>query len=590
MVFAMAMPAMATDNTYNAVETNTITISSTKGHTYEAYQIFKGKVATQDEKAYVLSDFDWGDGIDRTRTIGESPEKSFSDVINEVLQLSYEAIELPEGETKATWDPTDAKLVAAALQQGGETVAKEFAQAIEPFLSDQYTESVPMPGDDTKYTIDVSAKGAGYYLIKDADDSLKDDPGEAYTAFMLQVIGHSDVTAKSGAPSSEKKVKDVNDSKDEGEKDWQDSADYDVGDQVPFQLSATIGDQYDEYEHYYFAFHDKQSAGLGDPENLKVYVDTNKDGEFSGDDGDIEITPYEAVSNPGGYELKKPGSEEGCTFEIIIYDLKLIKAVATGTIIRAEYTSKLLDSATVGNPGNSNEMHLEYSNNPNSEYNGTPGDEPDTGETPDDIVIVFTYMVDVDKIDDGGASLKGAAFKLEKWIPETDAETDTKGSWEPVKEFELKDGDATKFDFTGVDDGIYRLTETETPAGYNTMTPNPVYFEITAEHKEAEIGEGNKKIVVTKLSAASGEFNEETGEFTAYKVEEGEPTKGLAFSVSNDSLTNGNGTLETDVVNKKGTTLPETGGIGTTIFYVVGSVLVLAAVILLVTKRRMKSE
>ena len=99
--------------------------------------------------------------------------------------------------------------------------------------------------------------------------------------------------------------------------------------------------------------------------------------------------------------------------------------------------------------------------------------------------------------------------------------------------------------FTGLGAGTYTITETKTPAGYNTIAP--ITFTLT--------------------------FNAETKTFSS--------------SIPTVVIVGEDNTLDTTIVNKAGSTLPETGGIGTTIFYVVGSVLVLAAVVLLVTKKRM---
>ena len=152
-----------------------------------------------------------------------------------------------------------------------------------------------------------------------------------------------------------------------------------------------------------------------------------------------------------------------------------------------------------------------------------------------------------------------------------------KGEWETVTTTQMLG--ATTFDFEFADDGIYRLEEIDTPDGYNTMSPNPIDIQVTAEHDMDGI---------KSLTATVGTFNTESGDFAASAAGEG-----LTFTVNTTAPSGDFGTYgqaQTDVVNKKGATLPETSGIGTTIFYVVGSVLVLGAVILLVTKRRMSSK
>ena len=113
------------------------------------------------------------------------------------------------------------------------------------------------------------------------------------------------------------------------------------------------------------------------------------------------------------------------------------------------------------------------------------------------------------------------------------------------------------------DDGKYILTETETPAGYNSI--DPITFTVTAEHTiewEKQAREG----ILTSLSG-----NQEDGS--------------RKFSVDDNK-----GTLTINVVNQSGSTLPSTGGIGTRIFYIIGGILMAAAAVVLITKARYKKE
>ena len=120
---------------------------------------------------------------------------------------------------------------------------------------------------------------------------------------------------------------------------------------------------------------------------------------------------------------------------------------------------------------------------------------------------------------------------------------------------DLKGADMTTSTWSGLDDGDYKLVEATTPDGYNTIAD--IEFTITAGHVDGDS---------PYLNTLSGNVTSGTATFTA---------------VVND------GSLSTDVVNNAGTVLPETGGIGTTIFYILGGLLVLTAVVLLVTKKRM---
>lgn len=470
MAFSMCFTAMADSST-----TYTVTIKEApKGHIYEAYQIFTG-----DLSGNVLSNIKWGSGVsaDGQTALGDAVEKAES--ITNV------------------------------------TEAEAFAEEVASYLATiAGTVTTTVDGDCT-----IDGLAAGYYLIKDKDNSLTGD--EAYTSYILKVVKDTEATLKSDKPTVEKKVKDINDSIADSETEWQDSADYDIGDKVPFQLKATLANNVTSYDTYKFVFNDTLSNGLTyDADSLKVYVDGNN------------ITT--------GYTVNAPTSAGGI-LTITFADAKAVGA-GNSSVITVEYTATLNENAVVGSTGNTNKVNLEYSNNPNS------GGEGDTGTTPDDTVIVFTYKVVVNKVDKDKQALAGAGFTLYK--------KDSSGEYVAVGE-EIKN--VTTFTFNGLDDGDYKLVETTTPATYNTM--DPVEFTITAEHEVL-----SDSPVLTKLDS-----NVTTGEIT------------FTSSVPDGSLTS-------DVVNYNGSELPETGGMGTRILYLLGGILVIAALVLLVTKKRMSDN
>ena len=368
----------------------------------------------------------------------------------------------------------------------------------------------------------------GYYLIKDQDGSLSGS--EPYTTYLVSVVGTVTITPKSNdVPEFEKKLKDTNDSTGDVS-DWQDSADYDIGDYIPFRLQGTVPEDYGSYKTYYYAFHDVEEAGLTfDPSSVEVFVGDEVNGTK------IDASNYTVVTNPA----------DGCTFEIVFDDLKNIPTVTANSIITVTYKSRLNENAVLGAQGNVNKAKLEYSNNPK----GTG-----TGRTPWDNVIVFTYKVVVNKVDQNRQPLEGAEFTLTKKL---------KDGTENVIPMKIDTSNKALFTLSGLDDGVYTLTETVTPAHYNTISP--ITFTVNADHTitwEAD----PRNTVLTSLSGntASGEIT-----FTHNETD---------------------GSLTTDVVNNIGTTLPGTGGIGTTIFYVIGGGLMVAAAILLITKKRMENR
>lgn len=371
----------------------------------------------------------------------------------------------------------------------------------------------------------------GYYLIKDVDESQAGD-NDAYTLYIVQVVYNVTITPKADVPEFEKKVQDADDTAGTTT-GWQDSADHDIGDTVSFQLSGTVADNYDAYKVYKFVFHDKESAGLTFQGVTAVRVD-----------GTPIDSGYEVVQSP----------DDGCTFHVVFENLKDIGSVHAGSVITVEYTSELNESAVIGSQGNPNTANLEFSSNPNDEQGG------ETGETPYDTVIVFTYKTVIDKVDGEQNPLDGAEFTLEKFVAGegTDTYDEKTGTWTPVGEAVVTE-EGTRFTFSGLDDGAYRLTETKTPDGYNTI--EPIIFTVTAGHDVESDTPG-----LTSLSGdkVSGEIT-----FTPNPTE---------------------GSLTATVVNQSGLELPETGGMGTTLFYIAGAVLVIGAAVLLVTRRRVNAQ
>lgn len=503
MVFALATTAFAEETTYSITINN-----SAKDHTYEAYQIFtgdlhevttgKGEAATTTK---VLSNIVWGSGV------SEAGQVALGDAAAKAETLTTEAD------------------------------AKAFAKAVAPYLTTAAGSASTVT--DGKYVI--SGLAAGYYLVKDQDGSLTGD-NDSYTEYIIQVVGNVTATPKSDVPEVQKKVKDINDSTDTTKTDWQDSADYDIGDSIPFQLKATLANNVSSYTTYKVVFHDTLSKGLTYNNDAKVHIDGTETNGFT-------VT---ATVNADGTT----------TLTVSCDDVKALGA-GNSSVITVEYTAKLNENAVLGSAGNPNEVYLEYSNNPNKSEEGNN----ETGETPKDVVIVFTYKTIINKVDSENKPLTGAAFKLEKLIKGKDGAADT---WTTVKEFTV-DETTTSFTFSGLDDGQYKLTETKTPAGYNTI--DPIYFVIEATHDATA---DTPALTVLKAYLTDENGNKKT------EVKDGETVN---IDLGTVDLTAGS--ITTTVVNKSGSELPSTGGIGTTIFYVLGGVLVLAAVVLLVTNKRM---
>lgn len=339
-------------------------------------------------------------------------------------------------------------------------------------------------------------------------------------------------------------LKNINDSTETDLGEWQKDADHDVNDKVCFRLTGTLPENYATYTTYEYIFHDTMSKGLTfDPASVEIYHGDEKTG--------TKIDANYTVSTQSGTK----GETE---ITIQFANLKTAVNATSDDKITVVYEATLNEQSVIGSAGNPNKVYLEFSNNPNG--NGT-------GKTPEDTVTVFTYKVAANKVDGKGKELAGAGFKLSKF--------DKDKGWELVGYQNVKLGDKgnpvvtdghyevanatdTSFAWNRIDDGKYKLEEVVTPAGYNTI--DPVEFDVVAGHANLTLS----SLSGTKTTGTVGEYT-----FTSNNAE---------------------GSLTTDIVNQSGTVLPSTGGMGTTVFYVVGGGLMAVAVVLLVTKKRMENK
>lgn len=500
MTLGMSMSVFAAEDpapTGNYSITVTPQSEATVTHVFDAYQVFYGDLS---KKGDTLSNIHWGSGI--------SGEFVF------------------KGEKYSTAVDGDAARLAKVLST--EQDAKDLAESVTfTNVVAGSAEGVVTKNDDGTYTRNnavIQNLAAGYYIVKDRDGSL-DGKNDSYSNYMVQVVGNATVTAKADVPSTQKKVKDVNDSTGEAT-DYQDSADYDIGDAIPFQFSSTVVSNIDAYSSYVYTFHDKEDAGL----------------TFNKDSVVVKLGDTTLNSN---YTVNVTDSETE-TFSVAV-DLKAAGAKA-GQVVTVEYTSTLNEKAVIGAVGNKNKMYLEYSNNPNGDG---------TGKTKEDVVIVFTYKVDVNKFDENNEPLTGADFSVEKKL--------ANGSWKVLTVEKNTSGDV--FTVKGIDDGEYRLKETVTPNGYNTISDKYVYFTVTAEHDVLSDSPALKSLTANAHAVDANEALVGTYKFLAQE-----------------------GTLSTGIVNQSGAILPSTGGIGTTIFYIVGGLLVVVAGSVIFVRKRMSRE
>lgn len=532
-VFA-AVPESQTIDANSAADANgkyTISVAEGDTHTYTVYQILTGSLNAGESK---LGNPAWGSDAAATTTY--ATEKAFIDAIS--------ASGLSNQEINAI----------------AESVLKSSAEGVGTVSASNSLDVVP-----------------GYYLIKDTTETLAD--GDAKSLNIVAVFNDITITPKKGNVTSEKHVDDQNDSDRTDHSELKDSADYDIGDSIPYTLTMTLPDDYANYKQYKIVFTDDMSAGLTFNNDAKIFY------------GDADTTGT-SISFVEGGNSSYTSPSAGKVYTYTIADLKAaqaaddasdaLKALGAGSVIKITYTATLNSNAVVGSAGNPNKYKVDFSSNPNQEAGGTP----DTNDTPWDTNIVFTYKTVFNKVDADQNPLTGADFTLYKFIEDEngqDTYDSKKGTWtdvttlgsgtnKPSKEkaaytkgegTDAKTAADAKFTFSGIDAGVYKLVESTTPTGYNTIEDQ--IFTITATH---DLVSDNPTL--TALTGTDG------AEFEMTTVE--------------DSEKNLTGELDANIENKQGAELPSTGGMGTTMLYLGGAILVLGAGILLITRRRMAEK
>lgn len=434
--------------------------------------------------------------------------------------------------------------VAKALESADSAKALAFAKLVSKNLSttkSDFTKS----GTAAPFTYKTGKVDAGYYVVVDTDTN-----SSALTTPILQVVGPVTVASKSSVPTSGKKVQEttgidatkVND----GETAYDVTANYEIGANVPFLLTGTVSKNIADYTTYKYTFVDELSKGFTfNADSVEVYVGTTKV-----DAGKYAVS-QENITDAGNYQ-------DGTRIRVAFDNLKDVPGVTADSTITVRYTAKLNEKSEAGKP-QPNKVHVEYSKSASD-------DQGEPGKTPDTEVYVFTYKVDSEKVDADKpeTKLQGAEFRLVN-ADKSKAAIISNGKitgWAADvaggTTFEVPAGG--KFSVEGLDADVqYYLEETKAPTGYNLPT-------------------GDAKYTSIKLTAT-------------VKTQEGQkPAVDVLQLGADTDKTPADGTFSTlQIKNSKGSTLPETGGIGTTIFTIVGVTAMVAAAGGFVLRNRKKA-
>lgn len=550
LLFSLAVPAFAAEN-----DTVTISIQNTAAavadgaitRTYDGYRLLNLTTSGTGEDAkyaYTLNDKYAGILRELVYGVDNWPENMGSKPADKDDVTQAQIITYLGSLTSDTKDET-----AGEITQMG---------TIRGFMEEVYKKikAASLSADVSGHNGTFNDVAQGYWMIVDTTVISGHD---SHSLIVVDTKGQDEivVTPKVAVPTVDKQVQE------NSSKIWGDNADYNIGDDVPFKLTGTVDQYYDYYDTYQFVFHDTLSNGL------------KLDDTFGNSNVTVMVDGTKITS---GFTVETSSLGDNCTFHVTFTDLKQIPSVKANSVITVEYTAELTAGAVIGNDGNPNSVKLEFSNDPNHSGAGTPP----TGETPEEKVVVFTYELDVDKVDgsskgdDGnyGKHLQDAWFVLYRMNGQTKeyAEIDANGKiagWSTTMPKHTKDGEQVDgnlqsgangiFKVIGLDQGDFYLEETVAPAGFNLLSA-PLKLTVAATTKADSNNDG-----LVELNT-------------------------LTVTVDNGAAQNGNvdqGTISIIVENMSGTELPSTGGTGTAIFYVAGGILVVGAVLFFVTRKRM---
>lgn len=430
--------------------------------------------------------------------------------------------------------------------------------------------------------ITIGGLDYGYYIV----DEVNVPNNNGHSAASLCMVNTANPTAtvniKSDYPQVTKKIEE-----DDNEIGWNDIADFEIGQTVPYKYNTTVPNM-NGYHTYYLAFHDKMSEAL----------------TFNQESVQIKITGLNKTYTLQNTEFVIQKNVNGNTFQVSIPNLKAIvdrefpegldndNQNQYGQAIELNYTATLNDKAAsqTGRPGFENTVRVEFSNNPDSDGTG------DTGFTPWDTVVCFTYKIDGLKINNHDKTLEGAKFRLysdkdcknEVYVKESQdgyivinrdslGGDDHTGGSVPGDAVEMVSNADGIFKIFGLDQGTYWLKETDSPDGYRELL-DPIEITITptftTDRDNYVAGAGATDQTLKTLTATAHMKEFLNGAFN-------EGTSNLKTDVET-------GTVNITVVNQVGTKLPVTGSSATVIM--LGAGVVLASIAIAKNKRKDSAE
>ena len=424
--------------------------------------------------------------------------------------------------------------------------------------------------DDKKYIIDnkgtyeftiaVSEDGTTQTVTKDETSANKDNYD----------VNGTTITIYNYAPDVDKQVYN------QGNKKYTEGADYGIGDKIPYQIKVTVPENIAKLNK--FTLTDTPTGLTDDINSIVIYTELPTESN-QGKKLDLNAYKAEKVGEDGFKIAFTPAS-------ITSYHGEMLYVCYTATL----KTDSGVLAGTTSTDGNPNKINLTYSNK--TTIDSDQVDNPGNNNQIEDDAVVYTFEVDITKKADSkdGVALKGVMFDLYKQVGNTTTGEDVIAGTEVEKYgFDknynyikvvsgLTTDDDGKVSYKGLANGTYWLLETKTVDGYNLLA-KPVKVELSIAYKTSWSEEKEYKdgvLVKHELTKKDEKFEPDKNN----DAMNGGTQSG--YTVGDDKI----GGQETTIINKKGFTLPVTGGFGTLLFSGIGVLLVLAGVAVLFSMKK----
>jgi fimbrial isopeptide formation D2 family protein/LPXTG-motif cell wall-anchored protein len=604
LVLSLSMGSMvfAANDSSSTTTTGTLNIQSKEtGREYNVYQIFTGDVNDK-----TLTNIEWGSAMKGT---GYDYTSDLVTALGADATIGAKFAGLGDNPTAAAVAGCMESEFFTKNAENADILASVVGSVIDAKGSPKAAESPTATGTEAPYNYSITGLKTGYYMI-DENVLTGKNAKETYTRWIMAIAGVQNITSKTSTrPKLEKDIisrtTTAGDTLDPDHKRYTDAA---IGETLTFKLTSNIP-QMAGYRHYQYVIHDKMSTGL------------------TFEDGSVEVKVNDVVVDSSKYIVTFENQELKIVFKDFLDNYKDL----AGKDLTVTYKATLNDTAYSTAIRENNQAYLVYSNDPTATRTTDP-DDPDnpdddtpkdyvpvTGETPKQEVYAYATSLKVHKKDENGFALSGAEFTLTGKVKT--------GSGEDAKEVSVISNvriDKTVTYEESSNGTFYKLaTGTYTTVAPATDGSTDKYYDSTTTKYVRNVKE--TKVLVSKNEDIIGTVDEggwitftglAEGEYTLTETKKpdasyndlepinfkitmnGNPDDGITWGVARETTTDlvtfaessDKQYITAEVINTKGSQLPDTGGMGTTVFYVVGAMLVLVAAVLLVTRRRMREE